>query len=127
MRTDRQILRPAVRSAAVVSCVVVTLFTGCLGSGTPAPVRTATAPGGAHLEPSPVELGAVARIASVNPEHGFVVIDFASQTVPPVGTRLNVYRGDKRVGAVRITEPVRAPLATADIVEGQVRVGDEAH
>ena len=66
------------------------------------------------------------RIASVNSELGFAVVDFAAQTMPPVGTRVNVYRGDKRVGTVRITEPVHAPLATADVVDGEVRVGDEA-
>jgi hypothetical protein len=62
----------------------------------------------------------------MNPEHGFVVIDFSSRVVPAVGTRVNAYRNGKRVGAVRITEPVRGQLATADIVEGEVRVGDEA-
>ncbi len=62
----------------------------------------------------------------MNTELGFVVVDFASQTMPPVGTRVQVYRGDKRVGTVRITEPVHAPLATADVVDGEVRVGDEA-
>ncbi len=67
-----------------------------------------------------------ARIVSLNSEHEFVVIDFMSRMVPAVGTRVNVYRNGKRVGAVRITEPVRAQLATADIVEGEVHVGDEA-
>ena len=62
----------------------------------------------------------------MNPELGFVVIDFAPQTMPAPGTRVNVYRGGKRVGAVRITEPAHPPLATADIVEGEARVGDEA-
>jgi S-adenosylhomocysteine hydrolase len=61
----------------------------------------------------------------VNVEHGFVVVDFASQTMPEAGTLVNVYRAEKRVGGIRITEPVHAPLATADIVEGDMRVGDE--
>jgi hypothetical protein len=36
-----------------------------------------------------------------------------------------VYRADKRVGEVQLTEPVRARFATADILTGEVRVGDE--
>ncbi len=68
----------------------------------------------------------IARIVSVNSEHGFVVMEFTSRTMPAIGTRVAVYRNGKPVGAVRITEPARAPLATADIVEGEVRVGDEA-
>ena len=118
--TNRLTLSPAVIRVAMAGCATIALFTGCLGSGT-------TKPTSAHLEPSPASLGAAtARIALVNPELGFVVIDFASQTMPAAGTQVNVYRGDKRVGAVRITEPVQPPLATADITEGDLRAGDEA-
>jgi hypothetical protein len=109
-----------VKRVALLASATVVLFAGCLGTGR-------TKPNYANLEPSPTELGATAaRIASVNPEVGFVVIDFASQSMPAPGTQVNIYRGGKRVGAVRITEPARAPLATADIVEGEARVGDEA-
>lgn len=122
MRTIRQIRSSAVARAAVVGCITAALVAGC---STP-PAQTATKPGGPYIEPAPAELGAgTARIASVNTEHGFVVVDFASRTMPEAGTLVNVYRGDKRVGGIRITEPVHAPLATADIVEGEMRVGDE--
>ena len=116
---DRQLVSAAVTRAMVLSVATV-LVSGCLGSGATGPA-THTA---AQLEPVPLETGG--KIASVNSELGFVVVDFASQTMPALGTRLNVYRGHRRVGAVRITEPVRAPLAVADIVEGEVHVGDEA-
>ncbi len=100
---------------------------GCLGRGTTAPARPAVAPQTGHVTPTPSQFGpAPAKIVSVNPELRFVVIDFSSRVMPPVGTRLNVYRGDKNIGAVRITEPVRARLATADILQGEVHVGDEA-
>jgi hypothetical protein len=117
----RRLSSPAVKHAMVISLAAVVL-SGCLGSGSTAPAGT---PVGARLEPSATETG-VAKVASVNTELGFAVVDFATQTMPPVGTRINVYRGDKRVGTVRITEPVHAPLATADVVDGEVRVGDEA-
>lgn len=121
IRINRQFVSPAVKRAVVMS-LAAALLSGCLGSGATAPAGT---PVGAQLEPAAPETG-VAKIASVNTELGFAVVDFAAQTMPPVGTRVSVYRGDKRVGTVRITEPVHAPLATADVVDGEVRVGDEA-
>ena len=103
------------------------LFAGCLGRTTMAPARATAQPDNRHLEPPSAELGTMAaRIVSLNSEHDFVVIDFTSRIVPAVGTRMNVYHNGKRGGAVRITEPVRAQFATADIVEGEVHVGDEA-
>jgi hypothetical protein len=68
-----------------------------------------------------------ARITKINDQLRFVVIDFSDRVMPPVGTVVTIYRGDKRIGAVKITEPVRANFATADIMEGSLQVGDEAH
>jgi hypothetical protein len=59
-------------------------------------------------------------------EYRFVVLDFRSRLMPPVGTKLNVYRGTNHVGAVQITEPVRTRYATADILTGDIQMGDEA-
>jgi hypothetical protein len=121
-----RILSSAVTRVAAVGCIAAALLAGCLGGGAAAPTRTVTKPGSPYVEPAPVELGSgTARIASVNVEHGFVVVDFASRMMPEAGTLVNVYRAEKRVGGIRITEPVHAPFATADIVEGEMRVGDE--
>jgi hypothetical protein len=109
----------AITRAAAITWTVVALFSGCAWNKTSTPAK-------ARLEPSPQELGATTpRIVSANPEHKFVVVDFTSQVMPEAGTLLNAYRGGKRIGAVRITEPVRAPFATADVVEGDLRVGDD--
>ena len=67
-----------------------------------------------------------ARVSFVSWENQFVVIDFISRTMPAVGTRLRLYRGNKLVGTVQTTEPMRARLATADILEGEPKIGDEA-
>jgi hypothetical protein len=74
---------------------------------------------------APVPSVATPRITMVHVEQRFVVIDFSTQAMPAIGQRLSVYRADKRVGEVRLTEPVRARFATADILTGEVRVGDE--
>ena len=124
---NRQILSSAITRALVVGCAAAVVFSGCAGSGTAAPARTASTPAGSRTGPVPEELeGTPARIVSTNPDLGFVVIDFTSRPLPAVGEKVDVYRGEKKVGVVRITEPVRAPLATADIVEGEIRTGDEA-
>jgi hypothetical protein len=116
----RQIPFPAMRRVAVAGLVVAVLFTGCQGSPTPKS-------SGLGVGRSPAPLGpAAARIVSVNSEHEIVVIEFTSRVMPALGTRVTIYRNGKPVGAVRITEPAHAPLSTADIVEGEVHVGDEA-
>jgi hypothetical protein len=62
---------------------------------------------------------------SVDKDYRFVVIDFKNQPVPALGTELTVYRGKNLVGRVRLTDPTRGALATADILEGDVWIADE--
>jgi len=67
-----------------------------------------------------------AKVLMVNSEFRFVVLDFDGRLVPKLGTQLTVRREGKTVGAVRVTGPVSGLSAVADIVEGELRVGDEA-
>jgi len=123
---NRQFLLPAVQRAIAISCAAMVFCLGCAGSGTTVRARTAVKPVNPVQQPVPAPLGPpAARIVSVNADLGFVVVDFGSLAVPTPGTQVSIYHGGKRVGAVRITEPVHAPLATADVVEGEVRMGDE--
>jgi hypothetical protein len=83
--------------------------------------------GVAPSEATPAQFGpAPAKITLVNAEYRFVVIDFLGRVIPSVGTRLSVFRDGQRVGAVRVTEPMRSRFATADIEEGDLRAGDVA-
>ena len=135
---SRQFLPAAACRAVGWSLVAAMLAMGWLGcasiapSRVPAPARPSPQPASApkfvtpNIEPSPAQWGPPpAKVVSLNPEHDFVVLDFTSRLVPPVGTRVDIYRNGKRIGAARITEPIRAQFATADILEGEVRVGDE--
>ena len=54
----------------------------------------------------------------------FVVVDFRNGEVPPIRSELGVYREGIFVGSVRISEPVKPPLASADILSGALRRGD---
>jgi len=67
-----------------------------------------------------------AKITRINAQHKFIVLDFTSRVMPAVGTKLPVYRGNDHVGEVQLTQPVRVNFATADILNGDLRVGDEA-
>ena len=74
---------------------------------------------------APVASELAARITVVQLSHKFVVIDFGSRLMPTTGTRREVYREGKRVGLVQIAGSVRGRFASADIVEGELEVGDE--
>ncbi|HUJ10008.1 MAG TPA: hypothetical protein VL171_08280 [Verrucomicrobiae bacterium] len=125
-KTNKRFAR---RLSTMAACLVLGLaVAGCMAMDkTRSSSSAAIQPPPSEVKPAPSQFGAgPAKIVSVNPELKFVVVDFSSRVMPPVGTRLNVYRGDKVAGTIQLTEPVRAQLATADILQGEVRVGDEA-
>ena len=65
------------------------------------------------------------KVASVNPNLRFVVIDFALNPVPQVDQRLSVYRQGQKVGEVKISSQARNSIIAADITQGEANVGDE--
>lgn len=65
------------------------------------------------------------RVESVNQQGKFVVLQFPIGQVPAVNTRMVVYRGDAKVGEVKITGPTEDNLTIADIVLGTVQENDE--
>ena len=90
-------------------------------------------PPSSKKEPAkPAAVGAVAqpaaKIVYVNTKANFkfVVLEFSTAEIPSPGSQLTVYRGKERVGSVKLTEPMRPPHITADIVDGDPQRGDEA-
>jgi len=67
----------------------------------------------------------LAKVVMVKTEDKFVILEFASSEVPAPGSQLTLYRGKERVAAVKVTEPMRPPFITADILEGKPERGDE--
>ncbi|MEI6083404.1 MAG: hypothetical protein WCS70_03790 [Verrucomicrobiota bacterium] len=102
-----------------ILCLVLLALAGCTTTR-PQPTPTFT--------PVPTaKLGVTgAKITRINAQYKFAVIDFTSRVMPAVGVKLPVYRGTERVGEVQLTVPVRVNFATADILDGDLRVGDEA-
>ena len=108
--------------------VCLLTFMACLaGCKSPQPAATGTSdtPVSAPTPNPTSPTAANPRITMVHSEQRFVVIDFSTQAMPAIGKRLTVYREGKNRGEVQLTEPVRARFATADIITGEPRIGDE--
>jgi uncharacterized alpha/beta hydrolase family protein len=65
------------------------------------------------------------KVASVNSELRFVVLDFSVGDMPGINQRLGVYRAGQKIGQLKVTGPRSDTNIVADIVEGEVYVGDE--
>lgn len=65
------------------------------------------------------------KVASVNPNLRFVVIDFGVNPLPQTEQQLNVYRAGQKVGEVKISGQSRNNIVAADITAGEAKVGDE--
>ena len=65
------------------------------------------------------------KVASVNSELRFVVLDFSVGDMPGINQRLGVYRAGQKVGQVKVTGPQSDTNIVADMVEGEAHVGDE--
>jgi hypothetical protein len=72
-----------------------------------------------------VSARSLAKVVKVDQARDFVVLHFTAKEMPPPGNRISLYRDNERVATIKVTEPMRPPLVTADILDGQVRMGDE--
>ena len=88
--------------------------TGSVAPRGPEPVAVVPLPAG------PVE----GRVSAVNSDHQFVVIDFGGFPIPRIGTVANVFRGDRSVGRVRLTEPSQDRWIVGDVLTGELKRGD---
>lgn len=64
------------------------------------------------------------KIRLVNDNLRFIVLDYSYEPMPPLETRLTVYRNGERIGMVKVTGPVMNGSTVAIIVEGEPQVGD---
>lgn len=86
----------------------------------PAPSRTPL--------PRPIlvpETGLQGKIVSVNPGLRFVVLNFPVGQMAGPEKQLMVFREGKKVGDVKVTGPQQDDNIVADLVAGEVQVGDE--
>ena len=113
--------------------LLVFVWTGCAHSKTKKPVPpavpkvkpvkvTATSP----QKPIVTALNALAgKVVLVNATLRFVVVDFSVGRKPAPGQHLGVYRKEQKIGEVKISSQSRDVNFAADLVTGEVRVGDD--
>ena len=66
----------------------------------------------------------VGKVARVNSELRFVVLDFALKPLPQIGTKMNIYRGGQKMGELKISGPSDGGNIAADLMIGQTQPGD---
>lgn len=126
----------------VITGVAVFLLAGCRSAGPADEARSiqpASSKGGQLVaapapvmavstntsEPAPIVLPPSGRVHSVNLGRRFVVLDYTLGGMPPLESRLNVYRNGQKVAELRLSGPERNGFVAADIVDGFVQVDDE--
>jgi hypothetical protein len=67
----------------------------------------------------------IGKVASINTNLRFVVIDFGLNPAPPADQMLSVYRQGQKVGEVKLSGPPRNNIIAADLIQGEANVGDE--
>jgi hypothetical protein len=96
---------------------------GATGAG-PGSART-NAPASDHDLIVTPATGLNGKVALVNVDARFVVLNFPVGQVPAVGQRLNVYRNGLKVGELSVTGPQKEDNTVADITAGEAAKGDE--
>jgi len=103
---------------------VLLLAAGC-AKLRPPPVATAV-PSESVIEPVITSVATdPIRIAQVNTQYRFVVLDFGRLIPPPKGSHLIVSSQNHPIATVQLSGPIRGRFATADVLDGDPRVGDD--
>jgi hypothetical protein len=67
----------------------------------------------------------VGKVAKVNPNSRFVVVNFAAGQMPALGQIMPVYRHGLKVGELKISGPQLEDNLVADLVAGEAEAGDD--
>jgi len=102
------------------------LLAACASRKSPAPTPGQPKPPASKPVLTP-DFRPVGKVARVNLDGRFVVISFSQGDVPKPEERLNIYRNGLKVAEVKVDGRWQTGNNTvADIVQGDVQVGDEA-
>ena len=74
--------------------------------------------------PSPIVTGFFGKVALVNAEARFVLIDGGYSVSPEIGTSLKTYSGESETGTLTVSAERRRPFVIADIASGTPKKGD---
>ena len=129
-RTVFRETRLAKRYAAdVLKWVTGLVALGLAGCTSPGKGDDATGPeakpGGGTIV-TPAAMRTEGKVVRTNEKLNFVVLDFGFKRLPRAGQQLGIYRLGEKIGQVRVSGPAWETYTVADIVEGEIWVGDEA-
>jgi hypothetical protein len=113
------------KSIGVFCCAL--LFAGCASRHPAASTSDKTKPVSTKPVVTP-DFQTVGKVARVNPDGRFVILTFSPGDLPKPDERLNIYRKGLKVAEVKMDSKWQdnSNNAAADILEGDVQVGDEA-
>ena len=111
------------------------LLAGLASSGCSHPGHNAAAPvrppatGVTESSPSDklsvtLQTGLEGKVSNVDPVGRYVILDFPTGSLPTLQQNLNVYHHGLKTAEIRVTGPQLDDTIVADIVSGQVSVGD---
>ena len=106
----------------VVIMLAAISLTGCVWKKHHA-VAAKPAPAGARTIVT-ADDSLAAQVIAVNTVGQFVVLNFPEGRMPKLQQPLFLYRGGLKVAEVKVTGPQQDTSIVADIVSGEVRVGD---
>jgi hypothetical protein len=77
--------------------------------------------------PSPTAIGPqrVGRVALVNEDLGFVLVDVGSLYTPQAGQALKSFRDGIETGVLAVSPEKQRPFIVGDIIKGTPEVGDD--
>jgi PBP1b-binding outer membrane lipoprotein LpoB len=108
----------------ILSCAI--LLAGCASDKTTAPKPGQPKPASNKPVITP-DFRLVGKVARVNPDGRFVVLSFSPGQAPKPDEVFNIYRNGLKVAEVKVDSKWQNDNnAVADIVAGEVQVGDEA-
>ena len=107
-----------------VTAVVALGLAGCALPGKGGGDPLAKPGGGTVVTPGAFRMEG--RVVRTNVRLNFVVLDFGLTGLPTIGRQFAIYRLGKKVGQVRVSGPAWDTYAVADIIEGEIWMGDEA-
>jgi hypothetical protein len=115
---------PMRKFIGILSCGI--LLAGCASNQSAAPKHGQSKPVSSKPVVTP-DFRPVGKVARVNTDGRFVVINFPPGQMPPPEALLHVYRGGLKVAEVKMDAKWQSDNnAVADIIAGEVQVGDEA-
>jgi hypothetical protein len=120
------------RVVVALICLATLAVAGCAGKKAAVPppgmpAQAAATPGASQFEQNLLvtpDTGLAGKVARVNPEGRFVVLNFPVGHLPAMEQRLMVYRSGLKVGEVKVTGPRRDDNIVGDIVSGEALPGD---